>query len=273
MPFLQNNGSNLYYESNGKNGEPILFIQGIGAAGSAWKPQVEELSLKHQTLISDNRGFGQSKIDKNAEVSIEAMVDDSRALIDAMGWDSCHVIGHSMGGVIAQRFALSHPRRVRTLGLLCTVSRGADAVRMSPKTLIMGMRTRIGPYSSRRRAFLELIYPLEYLASVDRASLAADLAPLFGRDLADNPPILMKQAMALRKHDCTNELARLADIPTMVLSATHDPIAPPRFGEAMAKAIPGAYFIEIEKASHGVPIHLASTVNKYIENHLTRRVK
>lgn len=74
----------------------------------------------------------------------------------------------------------------------------------------------------------------------------------------------MKQAMTLRKHDCTGELAKLAGIPTLVLSAEHDPIAPPRFGRQLAAHIPGARFVEIPAASHGVPIMRAAEVNRLL---------
>lgn len=264
MPHISHNGARLFYEVSGETGDPIVFIQGIGVAGGAWQPQIDDLRRTHRTMQFDNRGYGQSIWDDTRGLSIDQMVDDTLALIDNAGWDACHIVGHSMGGVIAQRFALSHPKRVKSLALLCTVARGADAVRVAPKVFWIGLRTRLGPAAARRNAFLELIYPDAHLAAVDRPALAAALAPLFGRDLAANPAIMMRQAMALRAHDCTSQLASLKGVKTLVLSAEFDPIAPPRFGRKLAAAIPGAEFVEIVGASHGVPIHCAAAVNTHL---------
>lgn len=133
-------------------------------------------------------------------------MEDARALLDAAEWTSAHVVGHSMGGVIAQRLALSHPHRVKSLALLCTVACGADAVRMTPRMIWISLRTHLGTRALRRRAFLELICPPESLADRDCALLATEFAPLFGHDLAEQPQIALRQALALRRHDCTGEL-------------------------------------------------------------------
>lgn len=264
MSQLLHNAVSLHYELHGDKGDPVLLIQGVGVIGNGWKPQVDGLAANHRLLTFDNRGIGQSTAPAGKSLAIEQMADDAAALVQAVGWDSCHVIGHSMGGVIAQRLALTHPRRVKSLALLCTVARGADAVRMTPQMTWTGLRTNIGTRAMRRRAFLELICPKEFLATADCEALAFELAPLFGHDLAEQPPIAMRQAMALRKHDCSRELAKLAGTPTLVVSAEHDPITPPRFGRQLAALIPGARFVEISAASHGVPIHRAAEINPLI---------
>lgn len=268
MPQLSHRGATLHYELHGDRGEPMLFIQGVGVVGNGWKPQVDGLAANHRLLTFDNRGLGQSTLPADGTLSIEAMADDACALLDAAGWDAAHLVGHSMGGVIAQRLALTHPRRALSLALLCTVARGADAVRMTPRMIWTGLRTNVGTKAMRRRAFLELICAPEFLASADCAALARELAPLFGHDLAEQPPIAMKQAMALRRYDSSAELAKLAGIPTLVVSAEHDPIAPPRYGRQLATLIPGARFVEITGASHGVPIMRAAEVNQLLAGFL-----
>lgn len=268
MASLRHNGAQLHFEIHGYNGEPLVLIQGVGVIGNGWKPQVDGLATRHRLMTFDNRGIGGSLLTKGAPFSIEEMAEDVRALMDAAGWDSAHVVGHSMGGVIAQRLALTHPRRVRSLGLLCTVSRGKDAVRMTPQMLWTTCRTTVGTKASRRRAFLELIYPKRDLARLDCAALAAELEPLFGHDLARQPAVAMRQAMALRKHDCTRELSTLESLRTLVLSAAEDPIAPPRFGRQIAAQIPGSCFIELLGASHGAPIQHAATVNRHLADHV-----
>ena len=128
--------------------------------------------------------------------------------MNAAGFDAAHIVGHSMGGVIAQQIALTAPKRVRSLALLCTSARGSDATRLSGKMIWLGLRSRVGSRRMRRHAFLEITMAVDYLATQNRDALAALLTPLFGHDLADSPPIVMKQLSALKRFDAT---ARLAD--------------------------------------------------------------
>jgi aminoacrylate hydrolase len=109
--------------------------------------------------------------------------------------------------------------------------------------------------------------PPQLLAESDRDALAERLAPLFGHDLADQPPVVMKQMAAMKAYDATHRLAELANLPTLVVSATYDPIAPPRLGRALAAGIPGARYVEIPGASHGVPIQCADRVNALLLEH------
>ena len=225
--------------------------------------KVDALKQRFQTLIFDNRGIGKST-PCAGPISIEAMAEDARALMDAAGWDSAHVVGHSMGGVIAQQLALDCPRRVRSLALLCTFARGRDAARLTPWVLWMTLRTRIGTRRMRRRAFLEMICPPAALQTADTDALAARFASLIGRDLADQPPILMKQLMAMARHNTYGRLGELRDIPTLVVSAEHDRIALARYGQMLARAIPGARFELLRDASHGVPIHTPDRINNFL---------
>ena len=135
----------------------------------------------------------------------------------------------------------------------------------------LGMRSRIGPRRARRRAFLRFVMPPDALRNgADADALAAELEPLFGHDLADQPPVTMKQLGAMKRYDATPRLAELGGIPTLVVSAAHDPIAPPRAGRAIAAGIPGARYVEMADASHGVPIHQAERINALLLDHLAR---
>lgn len=260
MPVLSVPGADLFYDVSG-SGPPLLLIQGVGCIGETWRPQVLGLKFEWHTLIFDNRGIGRS-LPCRGPISIESMAEDARALMDAAGWESAHVAGHSMGGLIAQQLALDAPQRVRSLSLQCTFSRGPQAARLTPRVLWMNLRIRIGTRRSRRRAFLELVMPHEKLATADIEVLAREMADLVGRDLAEQPPILMKQVMAMRHHDVSSRLHTLGDIPSMVLAGEHDPIALPVFGRRLASLIPGATFEMLAGASHALPIHEAGAVNQ-----------
>src|SRR4051812_41788837 len=116
--------TSLHFTREGKgHPEPILFIQGIGVTGSGWQPQIEYFKKSHDVICYDNRGIGQSAPSTEA-LTIRGMADDARIIMDSVGWSSAHIVGHSMGGVIAQQLALAYPERVKSLSLLCTFSRG-----------------------------------------------------------------------------------------------------------------------------------------------------
>lgn len=270
MPTLQRPDVLLSYEVTG-HGAPVLFIQGIGVAGSGWRPQTEALQDSFTCLTFDNRGLGASA-PCNGPITVEAMAEDALALMDHMTWESAHVVGHSMGGPVAVQLALDHPERVRSLSLMCTFARGSDGAKLTPWVLWMTLRTRLGTKRMRRRAFLEMLYPSEYLATLDKNAqdaLAGKIAPIIGRDLAVQPPVLMKQLQALAKHDVYTRLGQLAPIPTWVISGAHDKIARVDSGKRLAAAIPGASFECVEDAAHGLPIHLVDRVNGKLRAFLT----
>jgi pimeloyl-ACP methyl ester carboxylesterase len=267
MPFVDTREARISYADAGA-GVGVLLIQGVGVAGEGWRPQIEGLRDRYRLLTFDNRGIGASEVRGGAsELSIEAMAADAWAVADAAGVDRVHVVGHSMGGVIAQAAALVAPQRVRSLALLCTFARGRQAVTPSLGMMWSGICTRVGPRAFRRNAFLSLVLTPSELARVDRAAVAASLAPLFGHDLADQPPIVMKQLRAMARYDARDRLATLASIPTLVMSAEHDRIAPPRFGRELAAAIPGARYEEVPGAAHGVPISSPALVNERLAAH------
>jgi len=269
MPFLPTNGASIYYEVSGE-GPPVLLLQGIGVIGEGWRPQVKGLADRYRVIIIDNRGIGQSSEDPGPvpTLTIETMAADALAVLDALGIAQAHVVGHSMGGVIAQQVALQARQRVRSLALLCTFGRAKDAMQLRPATILQGLRMVLGTRRMRRQAFLELVMPPGLLATSDRDQLASELVPLFGRDLAEQPPIIMRQARAMARHDTFARLAELATIPALVVSAAQDRIAFPQYGRALAKGITGARYVEIPEAGHGVPIHSPALINDLLSEHL-----
>ena len=267
MSTIEFRGCQLSFEVQG-NGVPVVFIQGVGLHGRGWTPQVDELKSEYQCLAFDNRGMGRSQ-PLGARITVPQMADDTFQLMNHLGWQSAHLVGHSLGGPVALQMALDQRARVRSLSLLCTVARGRDATRLSWQILWLGLSSRIGTRRMRRRRFLKFVMPESALRAGAADTMAGQLEPLFGHDLADQPPVAMKQLAALRAFDASERLAQLSDIPTLVLSARHDPIAPPIFGRALAKGIAGAHYVEFDDASHGLPIQHAALVNAMLREHIT----
>ena len=175
-----------------------------------------------------------------------------------------------MGGLIAQHIALTHPKRATSLSLLCTFLRGAQGSTPTLGMLPTAIRSRVGTRRMRRHAFLELIMPPAALQGLDRDTIAERFAVLFGRDLADQDPITMTQLRCMGRYDVSARLAELSTIPTVVVSATHDRIARPAYGRALAEAIPGARFVEFADAGHALPIQCAPQINELLAEHFLR---
>lgn len=269
MLTLHTSGAQIRYERSGR-GPAVLLIQGVGAAGAAWQPQVEGLAGDFTVVTFDNRGIGASTI-STGKPTIEAMAQDALAIMRAERLDSFHVVGHSMGGVIAQEVALRATERVRSLSLLCTFATGLQGARpSSPSMLMIALRTRLGTRRMRRHAFLELVMPPALLKELDRDALAEQLAPLFGHDLGDQPAVIGDQLRAMARYDARPRLARLARVPTLVVAGALDRIARPAYGRALAAAIPGARLVELPEAAHGVTIHDATRINDLLRQHFVQ---
>ena len=114
---------------------------------------------------------------------------------------------------------------------------------------------------------MNLIMPPGFVTAANEAEWGARLGAVFGRDLADQEPIAMAQLKAMSRYDATSSLAALAGVPTLVLSGTHDLIARAPLGRALAKAIPGARYVEYPDAAHALPIQCGDAVNELIDQH------
>jgi len=263
---LEHRGCRLAYDVRGE-GPAVMFIQGVGVHGPGWKPQVDALVSRFRCVSFDNRGMGRSQ-PLPTTLTVEDMADDARAILDAEGIAEVHLVGHSLGGLVALCLALNIKQRVRSLLLLCTFADGRAAAPLTLRMGWLGMRTRVGTRRMRRRGFVRLVMAPN--AAFDADELAEQLTPLFGHDLADQPPIVNLQLKAMRHFDATPRLTELASIPTLVLNGVHDPISPPSVSRALADGIPGAKYIEFADASHGLPISHAGKVNELLQDHLDR---
>lgn len=266
MPSFEHATAKIAFQTQGA-GPPVLFIQGVGVPGGGWRPQLEGLADRFHCAAFDHRGLGQSDPVKG-RLSIADLVGDTLALMDELGWADAHLVGHSMGGVIAHQLALEARDRVRSLSLLCTFARGKDAARLSPWIAWVGLRTRVGSRTMRRRAFLEMILPASARRGADLEALAAHYGTFFGRDLADQPPVVMKQLQALARHDQSARLPELSGLPTLVASGSEDRLALPAYGRALAGVIRGARYYQFADAAHGVTVARPEQVNALLAEHL-----
>ncbi len=135
MGYIKVNGINLYYEIHGE-GEPLVLLEGLGYSSWMWYKQIEELSKHFKLIIFDNRGVGLS--DKpDVEYSIEMFADDTIEVLSGLNIDQAHILGVSMGGFIAQEFAIKYPENVNKLLLCSTSFGGPNSVPIPQETLNM----------------------------------------------------------------------------------------------------------------------------------------
>jgi pimeloyl-ACP methyl ester carboxylesterase len=219
MPSIEVGGTELYYERAGE-GEPMLLIQGMSATHLAWgRPFLERLEGSFDCIVFDNRGMGRSGR-AQLPFTIADLADDTFGLLDALGIESAHVVGISMGGMVAQEMALAHPERVRTLTLGATYCGGPEGTLMDPADLqLLGTAMASGDHEQVYRAMWEIN------ASPGFRGEDADARYEEFREMAEAlpapGPVIMQQMRACGAHDTSARLAGL-DVPTQVIHGTED---------------------------------------------------
>ena len=246
MPNVRAGELNLYCESHG-SGEPLLMIMGLGGSALAWSPElIEDLARSYRVLVFDNRGTGRS--DKpDVDYSIDAMAADAAGLLDALGIGRAHIFGVSMGGMIAQEFALHYPERVQTLTLGCTMAGGKNAVAATPEAMavLSAPRNGLSDADLIRRSW-PISYTQSYLQS-HRADLEAEIVRLLTHP---TPAFAYKRQLAATfKFNTYDRLPRIA-APTLVITGADDALLPAANSRILAERIPGAQLRFIPDAGH-----------------------
>jgi 3-oxoadipate enol-lactonase len=240
MSFVENQGARIYWDEQGQ-GEPILLIMGLGYPSYLWHRMRPVLAQCYRTIALDNRGSGQSDAPAGP-YSIAVMAADAAAVLDAAGVESAHVFGLSMGGMIAQEFALQYPRRVRSLVLGCTAAGGPDAVRAEKKvTEVLTLRNMgLEEASMAMRAFV-------YDAGTPPERIEEDM--VIRRKRFPRPEAYAAQLQGIFTWEAYTRLHQIA-APTLVIHGGSDQLVPPANAELIAARIPGAKLVIIPHASH-----------------------
>jgi pimeloyl-ACP methyl ester carboxylesterase len=252
VPFADRPGFRLFYDERGPDelGEatPVLLVMGLGMAGTAWFHQIPDLSRRHRVLWYDHRGVGQSGAPPEPW-SVGAMAEDALALLEHVAIPRVHLVGVSMGGMIAQELALAARERVRSLALLASHPGGS---RRGPswRGIWHVLGAGLDRPARRRRHLERLLFPPEFLARCDRAWLEQTLT----RDFGSLPPrrVLRAQLAATRHHDTRARLGALAGLPTLIVRPGLDLLVDSRASLALHAAIPGSRLVELPEAGHGL---------------------
>jgi 3-oxoadipate enol-lactonase len=249
----------------GAPGEPVLMIMGLAASSRLWYRLVPWISRRNRVLLFDNRGTGDSA-PVRSRLSMAGMVDDAIAVLDDAGVERAHVIGASMGGMIAQQLALAHPDRVRSLVLACTTPGGRGG--MPPWRMLVASALR--PMLGSRRTF-PIVAPVLY-ASKTRVERPDRLREDLERRMQDNTSAVTVYAQmgAIAGHDARGRLGELAGLPTLVVHGLDDTLIPPDRGRDLARLIPGARLELIPSCGHILATDAEEATASVIVSHLER---
>lgn len=254
MPTVAANGIELYYEEHG-TGEPLLCVNGLGADVLAWAFQVPAFSERFRTILFDHRDVGRSSY-VEGPYEVADMARDALELADALGLESFHLLGISMGGTVAQRMALIAPERVRTLTLAVTFGGGGAWARERARQWGEEMLRKTREQRIDELMLLtlsEALYENSVIVALTRERLLAHPTP---------QPVeaFVRQIVASGAHEARGELGSLG-MPVHVIGAEHDLLVPVWKSRELAALIPGARLTVIERSPHALHIERAAEFN------------
>ena len=241
MPFTENQGTKIYWDEDGK-GDPLLLIMGLGYPSVAWYRTRPVLAREFRTIAFDNRGVGRTEMPPGP-YPILLMASDAAAVLDAAGIESAHVFGISMGGMIAQEFALQYPKRVRSLILGCTAAGGPNAVRAEPEATQMLMARATMTREEAARAAVPFIYD----PGTPQNLIEEDIEKR--RPWFPHPDAYTAQLQGILAWEAYSRIANIS-APTLVIHGEGDRLVPAGNGKLIAEKIPGARLVLIPHASH-----------------------
>jgi 3-oxoadipate enol-lactonase len=242
--LVDSNGVKIAWEQGG-SGDPLLLVMGHRWSRRMWHPVLDRLQQEFRVITFDNRGAGESEAPPPG-YALSEMTADAVKVLDAAGVERAHVLGVSMGGVIAQDLALHHGDRVDRLVLGCTGAITAERMRLTPvRRLNYYLPDKVVNAAGRS---------LLYGGWAVTPAIRQDLAVLAGETTTRQG--LLGQARAVSGHDVDLEALRRLPHPTLVLHGGKDKVVPVAWGRELATLIPGAQCVVLETAGHNfMPTH------------------
>jgi len=256
----------LHFERHGDSGPPVLLVMGFGMRGIVWKPQVDGLKQDHRLITYDHRGIGESE-SPGGHWTMRDLAEDALRVADAAGFDSFHLVGVSMGGMISQHLALGWPERVRSLSLVATHAGGVLSALPTLRGLSFFLRANLSPPAERVDALTELLYPAAFVARADPAQLKARMADSVGQRA--KPDTLKRQLGAIVRHRTRSELGKIT-APTLVVQPRQDILIRPRESERLHRLIPGALLSRYDESGHGLIFQDAKRLNEELRQHFAK---
>jgi len=265
MPRASINGVNICYQVSG-HGEPLVLIQGLGSPGSGWFFQQRAFGKSYRVIVLDNRGAGRSS-KPGEQYTVKTMADDVIGLMDHLGIDKAHIIGASMGGMIAQEIAINYPQRVKKLVLACTTAGIDDAeMRMlAQRSIGLGDGASEADMGSLDARMMGKMMGTVTASSFNRKIYRTFFVPVaklyfrYGGIAAG----VLGQLRSVASHSTLGRLNQIK-APTLVIAGTGDKLMPPQSSDILAKNIPGAKLVKLEGGSHSFFIEMHGRFNREV---------
>ncbi|MBL8340880.1 MAG: alpha/beta hydrolase [Rubrivivax sp.] len=260
MPTVQHQGARIHWEALGQ-GEPLVLVMGLGCSSAMWFRLAPRLARHFRVIVLDNRGVGRTEVEHFVVHRVATMAADVAAVIEAAGYRSAHVLGISMGGMIAQQLVIDRPQWVRTLTLLATNCGGPHAVLApAPVWQLLFDKTDMPP-----REALECMRPFTYARATPAERIEEDHVVR----LAQVPSARGYKAQLYGLLGWTSYFGlQRIERPTLVVHGTEDGLIPPANGRVLARRIRGATLVELADASHWIhtdqPERTAEVVRDFI---------
>lgn len=256
MPKVQANGIEMYYEQHG-SGPDVVLIMGLGAHAGAWALQTPALAEYFRVTVFDNRGAGRSSA-PDEPYSIRGMADDAAALMEAIGIARAHVVGASMGGMIAQELAINHPRRVDRLVLACTRARAGEVRRILAPAQAALYEAEMDPV---QRAVLMMPWSMTSAFTSEPEKVLASLELRRQDQYPIAPHAYRRQQAAVIDFDTLDRLDRIT-APTLVLVGAEDILTPVAESVQLSEGIPNAHLRVLPRGGHGFFAEYSQDVNR-----------
>ena len=243
-----------------------MLIMGYGMRGVVWRPQIDNLKTDHRVLTYDHPGLGQS--DKaEAWPTIRHLSQHPLRILDELAWDDAHLVGVSMGGMIAQELVLRAPKRISSLTLIATHAGGLKTMLPSLKGLRLFVRGNLQTGQGRIRTLQELLYTPEFLARVDGADLDRRMVDVLGEPAPR--ATLLGHLHAVMRHRTRSRLRSIA-VPTLVVRPGRDLLVDPSNSDLLHASIPDARLLRFDRSGHGLTFEEADALNQAFRDHVAR---
>lgn len=269
--FVEVNGIQICYEIRGE-GDPVVLIHGFGVAKEEWIGQFDPLSEHFKVIRFDNRGSGKSDHPEDS-FTMKNLADDLNGLLDKLGIIKANVVGWSLGGMIAEEFAINYPQALDKLVLINTFPYwpgDENGLQMYKQSKLDALEARkIDPVKAFydgatpgfSRKFKKLLLE-EPKKKIHGLFSAEDLIEK-GKTNPITPKDIEHYTQALGKHDTLDRLPKIKN-DTLIISGTHDRSTPLSMNQIIHKNIPNSKLLVLEKAGHQSPIERAPEVNQAI---------
>ena len=257
MPLQKINNLDMYYELEGE-GRPVVFISGMTMNHMPWKAfQVPAFTeAGYQCLVFDNRDTGQTSDSPESDYSTQQLADDTATLMQSLDLPAAHIVGYSMGGMVAQQMAIHHPDKVRSLVLLGTSAR----VGAYEHNLLNTWATAKQALSNEDFWNLMAGYILTWRFHENTEMMQRWLGLVTSDAYYQTPAALARQAAACTNHDTAERLSDI-HVPTMTVVGEEDLVLPIRHSEFLHQNIPNSELILIPRCGHSGLSEGAATFN------------